>query len=133
MQTLKQKKQSEDATNPFFSDLFAKCSGTDDREQEWRKAIVHVGGGLEPMRFPVYESLFLINTQSQKLLHLLEETSRRYDVFDEQLPFFRSMIQCVRAGASQEIVSLMNDVEVTEEWLFERLRLSEQKKLQERD
>ena len=133
MQTLKQKKQSEDATNPFFSDLFAKCSGTDDREQEWRKAIVHVGGGLEPMRFPVYESLFLINTQSQKLLHLLEETSRRYDVFDEQLPFFRSMIQCVRAGASQEIVSLMNDVEVTEEWLFERLRLSEQEKLQERD
>jgi hypothetical protein len=133
MQTLKQKKKSGDATNPFFSDLFAKCSGTDDREQEWRKAIVHVGGGLEPMRFPVYESLFLINSQSQKLLHLLEETSRRYDVFDEQLPFFRSMIQCVRAGASQEIVSLMNDVEVTEEWLFERLRLSEQEKLQERD
>ncbi len=31
---------------------------------------------------------------------------------------FRSMIQCVRAGASQEIVSLMNDVEITEEWIF---------------
>jgi hypothetical protein len=133
MQTLKQKKQSEDATNPFFSDLFAKCSGTDDREQQWRKTIAHVGGGLEPMRFPVYEPLFLINTQSQKLLDLLEETSHRYGLFDEQLPFFRSMIQCVRAGASQEIVSLMNDVETTEEWLFEQLRLSEQEKLQERD
>jgi hypothetical protein len=43
------------------------------------------------------------------------------------------MIQYVRAGASQEIVSLMNDVEVTEEWLFERLRLNEEEKLQERD
>jgi hypothetical protein len=133
MHILKQEKQSDDAANPFFSELFAKRSGTDDREQQWRKAIAHVGGGLEPMRFPVYESLFLINTQSQKLLHLLEETSQRYDVFDEQLPFFRSMIQCVRAGASQEIVSLMNDVEITEEWLFERLRLNEQEKLQERD
>lgn len=133
MPTLKQKKKSEDATNPFFSDLFAKCSGTDDREQEWRKAIVHVGGGLEPMRFPLYESLFLINTQSQKLLHLLEETSHRYGVFDKQLPFFRFMIQSVRAGASHEIVSLMNDVEVTEAWLFERLRMNEEKKLQESD
>jgi hypothetical protein len=133
MQTLKQKKQSEDATNPFFSDLFAKCSGTDDREQQWRKAIAHAGGGLEPIRFPIYECLFLINTQSQKLLNLLEETSQRYGVFEEQLPFFRSMIQCVRAGASQEIVSFMNDVEITEEWLFERLRLNEEEQLQERD
>ncbi len=133
MQNLKQKKQSEDATNPLFLELFAKCSGTDDREQEWRRAIAHVGGGMEPMRFPAYESLFLINVQSQKLLSLLEEASHRSGVFDEQLPFFRSMIQCVRAGASHEIVSLMNDVEITEEWLFERLRLREQEKLQERD
>jgi hypothetical protein len=56
MQNLKQKKQSEDATNPLFLELFAKCSGTDDREQEWRRAIAHVGGGMEPMRFPAYES-----------------------------------------------------------------------------
>jgi hypothetical protein len=69
------KSNAETLRTRFFSELFAKCSGADDREQQWRKAIAHVGGGLEPMRFPVYECLFLINTQSQKLLNLLEETS----------------------------------------------------------
>jgi hypothetical protein len=65
MRTLKHKKQSGDATAPSFSELFAKCSGTDNREQQWRMAIAHVGSGLEPMRFPEYECLFLINTQSE--------------------------------------------------------------------
>jgi hypothetical protein len=41
------------------------------------------------------------------------------------------LIQCVRAGASQDIVSFMNDVELTEEWLFERLRVNEERKFRD--
>jgi hypothetical protein len=41
------------------------------------------------------------------------------------------LIQTVRAGASQDIVSFMNDVELTEEWLFERLRANEERKFRD--
>jgi hypothetical protein len=41
------------------------------------------------------------------------------------------LIQGVRAGASQGIVSFMNDVELTEEWLFERLRVNEEWKFRD--
>jgi hypothetical protein len=68
---------------------------------------------------------------SQKLVDLLEELSNRYAVEHDSVVYYQSLIQCVRAGASQDIVSFMNDVELTEEWLFERLRVSEEKKFRD--
>jgi hypothetical protein len=41
------------------------------------------------------------------------------------------LIQGVRASASQDIVAFMNDVELTEEWLFERLRVNEERKFRD--
>lgn len=120
-------------TNPFFLELFRKRSEDDDRERQWHRAIAHAGEGSEPLRFPVYECLYLINVHSQKLVDLLDEACNKFGVVHEQSAHFQSLIQYVRAGASQEIVELMNDVEVTEEWLFERLRVNEEHELHDPD
>jgi hypothetical protein len=66
----------------------------------------------------------LINVYSQKVIDLLDEARNRFGVEHEALVHYQSLIQCVRAGASQDIVSFMNDVELTEEWLFERQRIN---------
>jgi hypothetical protein len=104
-------------TNPFFLELFRDHSESDERERIWHTAMLHAGEGAPPLRFPVYECLYLINMHSQKLVDLLGELSNRFAVEHDSVAYYQSLIQCVRAGASQDIVSFMNDVELTEEWL----------------
>ena len=118
-------------TNPFFLELFRDRSERDERERLWHTAMAHAGEGTPPLRFPVYECLYLINMHSQKLVDLLGELSNRFAVEHDSVAYYQSLIQCVRAGASQDIVSFMNDVELTEEWLFERLRINEEKKFRD--
>jgi hypothetical protein len=118
-------------TNPFFLELFRDRSESDERERLWHTAMAHAGEGTPPLRFPVYECLYLINVYSQRLVDLLDEACNRFGVQHESLLHYQSLIQCVRAGASQDIVSFMNDVELTEEWLFERLRISEERKFRD--
>ena len=117
--------------NPFFLELFRGRSETDEPERLWHSAMVHAGEGTPPLRFPVYECLYLINMHSQKLVDLLEEVSNRFGFEYDSGAYYQSLIQCVRAGASQDIVSFMNDVELTEEWLFERMRVNEEKKFRD--
>jgi hypothetical protein len=49
----------------------------------------------------------------------------------ESTAHYQSLIQSVRANASQDILSFMNGVELTESWLFERLRGSEETSLRD--
>jgi len=120
-------------TNPFFLDLFRDRSDSDERERSWRIAMVHAGEGAPPLRFPVYENLYLINLHAQKLMDLLWEMSDKYGIDSEYLEYHQSLIQLVRAGASQSIAAFMSDVEVTDEWLFERQRLREEDKFRDPD
>jgi len=118
-------------TNPFFLELFRDHSEFDERERQWHTAMAHAGEGIPPLRFPVYECLYLINVHAQKLVDLLDEVSNRFGIEHQSLVHYQSLIQCVRAGASQDIVAFMNDVELTEEWLFERLRLDEERRFRD--
>ena len=118
-------------TSPFFLELFRDRSESDERERLWHTAMAHAGEGTPPLRFPVYECLYLINVYSQKIIDLLDEACNRFGVEHEALVYYQSLIQGVRAGASQDIVSFMNDVELTEEWLFERLRINEERKFRD--
>lgn len=118
-------------TNPFFLEFFRDRSESDERERLWHTAMAHAGEGTPPLRFPVYECLYLINVYSQKIIDLLDEACNRFGVEHEALVHYQSLIQCVRAGASQDIVSFMNDVELIEEWLFERLRINEERKFRD--
>jgi hypothetical protein len=127
----KQDRASGCEINPFFLELFRDRSDSDERERLWHIAMAHAGEGTPPLRFPVYECLYLINVYSQKLVDLLDEACNRFGVEHESLVHYQSLIQGVRAGASQDIVSFMNDVELTEEWLFERLRVNEERKFRD--
>jgi hypothetical protein len=127
----KQNRASGCETNPFFLELFRDRPDSDERERLWHIAMAHAGEGTPPLRFPVYECLYLINVYSQKLVDLLDEACNRFGVEHESLVQYQSLIQGVRAGASQDIVSFMNDVELTEEWLFERLRINEERKFRD--
>ena len=131
MAVSKQTRASGCETDPFFLELFRDRSESDERERQWHTAMAHAGEGTPPLRFPVYECLYLINVHSQKLVDLLDEACNRFGVEHESLVYYQSLIQCVRAGASQDIVSFMNDVELTEEWLFERQRVNEERKFRD--
>lgn len=118
-------------TNPFFLELFRSGPEFEERERTWHLAMAHAGEGNPPLRFPVYETLYLINIYSQKLVDLLEEMSNRFGIDPESREYHLSLIQMVRAVASQSITEHMNDVEITEEWLFERLWMREERKLRD--
>jgi hypothetical protein len=119
-------------TNPFFLDAFRdNADPNDDRERMWNAAMSHAGEGNPPLRFPVYGSLYLINIYCQKLVDPLDEACNRFSVRKDCLTLYQSLIQYVRAGASQDILDLMNDVEITEEWLFEKLRRNEERELRD--
>jgi hypothetical protein len=118
-------------TNPFFLELFRAHSESDERERHWHKAMAHAGEGDPPLRFPGYECLYRINVYAQKLVDLLDEASTRFGVEHESVAYYQSLIQSVRAGASQDIVSFMNGVELTEAWLFEQSRKCEETKFRD--
>ena len=120
-------------TNPFFLELFRDRSDSDERERLWHTAMVHAGEGTLPVRFPVYETLYLINLHAQKLVDLLHEMTDRFGIDTESLDYHQSLIQLVRAGASQSIAAFMNDVEITDEWLYDRLRVKEENDLRDPD
>lgn len=120
-------------TNAFFLELFRDHSDSDERERSWHTAMTHAGEGTLPIRFPVYETLYLINVHAQKLVDLLFEMAGRFGIDAESLEYHQSLIQLVRAGASQSIAAFMNDVELTDEWLFERLRVKEENELRDPD
>ena len=118
-------------TNPFFLELFRDRSEPDERERMWQTAMARAGEGTPPLRFPVYETLYLINLYSQKLVDLLEDASKRFGIDRESHDYRQSMIQMVRSETSQGITEYMNEVEMTDEWLFERLWRKEQLKLRD--
>jgi hypothetical protein len=64
--------------NPFFLELFRDLS--DSGERTWHTAMAHAGEGIPPLRFPVYETLYLINVHAQKLVDLMEELSSRFGI-----------------------------------------------------
>lgn len=133
MATSKDTRASGCEPSPFFLELFRGLSNPGERERAWHTAMAHAGEGTPPLRFPVYETLYLINVHAQKLVDLLEEVSSRFGLEQESAEYHQSLIQSVRAAASQSIAAHMNDVEITEEWLFERQRVNEDSKLRDPD
>ena len=119
--------------NLFFLELFRNLCDSGERERTWHTAMAHAGEGTPPLRFPVHETLYLINVHAQKLVDLLEEVSSQFGIDHESLAYHQTLIQFVRALTSQSIAAHMNDVEITEEWLFERRRVGEEEKLRDPD
>ena len=119
-------------TNQRIQKLFRNSLGpSDDREQEWRKAIQHTG--TPPLRFPIYEDLYLLNVYSQRLVDLIKEITGKFGICPKDSLYHESLIQQVRAGVTSDILGHMHGVEITEDWLFGALRKEEEKSFRDPD
>jgi hypothetical protein len=120
-------------TNKLFQTFFNNSQVSDERERAWKEAVRHAGTGTPPLRFPVYEHVYLLNVYAQKLVDLLNEVGAQFGFNREVSLYHQSLIQYVRAGASQELLGSMAEIELTETWLFQSLRHFEEKKLYDPD
>jgi hypothetical protein len=115
--------------NPFFLKLFGNSRVSEERERAWHDTVRHAGTGSPPLRFPAYEHLYLLNVYAQKMVELLEDLGGKFSINREPMLYRQSLIQYVRASASQDIVDFMSGVELTEAWLFENQRRKEENSL----
>ena len=133
MAVSKHSRASDSGPNPFFLELFRDLSDSGERERSWHIAMAHGGEGTPPLRFPVYEHLYLLNVYAQKMAELLEDVSRKFAINSESLPYYQSLIQYVRASASHGLIDLMAGVEQTEAWLHQSQQRVEEEKLRDPD
>ena len=133
MAASKDTRRSAPDTNPFFLKLFRNSSVSKERERIWHDAVQHAGAGDPPLRFPVYEDLYLLNVYAQKMVELLEDLSRKFAINSESLPYYQSMLQYLRASASHGLIDFMARVEETEAWLHQSQQRLEEAKLRDPD
>ena len=88
---------------------------------------------MPPLRFPMYEDLYLLNVFAQSMVDQLNEITCKYSLNQEVSTYHQCLIQYVRASVSQEIVECMAAIEHTDAWLFESQRKVEEKNLRDPD
>ena len=93
-----------------------------EQRKIWKAAVRGSERQNAPLRFSLYEQLYLLNLHSQKLVELLKEVDKGFDLFGGLSAYYQSQIQEVRSLASQNIVEFMNDIEITDSVLFAALR-----------
>jgi hypothetical protein len=133
MAVSKNTRRSVPDTNALFQTFFQNSQVSREREREWQEAVRHAGTGTPPLRFPVYEDLYFLNVYAQRMVDLLHEIASKFSLSQESCLYHESLVQYVRASASQELSSAMAGIEQTEEWLFESQRRVEEKKLHDPD
>jgi hypothetical protein len=133
MAVSKNTRRSDPDTNELFQSFFQNSQVSEERKQAWHDAVRHAGTGTPPLRFPVYEHLYLLNIYAQKMVDLLKEVNSRFGLNREVSLYHQSLIQYVRAASSRELLDSMSEIEHTEAWLFQSQRHVEEKKLYDPD
>jgi hypothetical protein len=133
MAVSKNTRRSVPDTNAVFQKFFQNSQVSDERERAWHQAVRHAGGGMPPLRFPVYEDLYLLNVYAQSMVDQLNEITGKYSLDQEVSTYHQCLIQYVRASVSQDIVEFMAGIEHTDAWLFESQRKVEEKNLRDPD
>jgi hypothetical protein len=133
MAVSKSTRSPESDTSQRIQKIFLDSQVSAEREREWREAIRHAGSGDLPLRFPVYEHLYLLNVYTGKLVDLLKEMGSEFGIGQEDLLYHQFLIAQVRSSISCDVVEYMAGVEHTDAWIFESLRRMEEKKLREPD
>lgn len=85
------------------------------------------------MRFPVYDHLYQLNVCAQRMVELLEEFSSKFSMNREPMLYRQSLIQYVRVATRHDVVEFMSGIELTEGWLFESQRRTEEDRLRDPD
>lgn len=133
MAVSKSTRRSPSNTNQVIDEFFRKSQISDERERIWRQAVRHAESGAPPLRFPVYEHLYLVNVSAQKLVDLLREISGRFGIDKEQSLYHQLLIQGVRSTISRQVVEHMARVEHVDAWQFEGQRRIQEKKFEDPD
>jgi hypothetical protein len=120
-------------TSKYIQKLFHESQVSKERELEWREAIRHAETSDVPLRFPVYECLYLLNIYTHKLVDLLKEIGGKFGMEQEDSLYHQFLIEQVRSAVSYDVLGHMAGVEQTDSWLFESLRRVEEKKLRQPD
>jgi hypothetical protein len=128
MAVSKNTRRSVTDTNQLFQSFFQNSHVSEEREREWNQAVRYAGTGTPPLRFPVYEHLYLVNVRAQKMIDLLKEVTSKFALNRETSLYHQSLVQYVRAAASRDLLESMAEIEHTESWLFQsQLRVEERK------
>jgi hypothetical protein len=133
MAVSKNTRRSVPDTNAVFLKFFQGSQVSEERERAWHEAIRHAGGGMPPLRFPVYEDLYLLNVYAQSLVDQLNEITGKFSLNQEASVYYQCLVQYVRASASRELLEFMAGIEHTDAWLFESQRNDEEKSLRDPD
>jgi hypothetical protein len=133
MAVSKNTRRSGPDTNAVFQKFFQNSQVSDERERAWHQAVRHAGGGMPPLRFPLYEDLYLLNVYAQSMVDQLNEITGKYSLNQEVSMYHQCLIQYVRASVSLDIVEFMAGIEHTDAWLFESQRKAEEKSLRDSD
>jgi hypothetical protein len=115
-------------TNQVIDGLFRESQISGEREHVWRQAMHHAESGTPPLRFPLYEHLYLVNVSAQKLVDLLREIGERFGIDKEQSLYHQLLIQGVRSTISRQVVEHMARVEHIDSWQFEGQRRIQERK-----
>jgi hypothetical protein len=133
MAVSKNTRRSPSNTNQLIDGLFRKSQISEERERVWRHAMHHAESGTPPLRFPVYEHLYLVNVSAQKLVDLLREIGGRFGIDKEQSLYHQLLIQGVRSTISRQVVEHMARVEHIDAWQFEGQRKIQEEKFEDPD
>jgi hypothetical protein len=66
MAVSKNTRGSVPGTNAVFQSFFKNSQISEEREHAWHEVVRHAGTGTPPLRFPVYEDLYLLNVYAQR-------------------------------------------------------------------
>ena len=66
------------------------------------------------MRFPIYESLYFLNRNIQDLVVILEEIKKAPGIRKRAFDAYRVDIEYLRSHATQDVLEVMNDKELSE-------------------
>ena len=99
--------KSDKDTNQLLQHFFRNSQVSSERERAWKDAVRHAGTGPSPLRFPVYEVLYSLSVQAQKMVELLEDVTGRFALNHKTSLYHQSLIQYVRAEVSRDLVKSM--------------------------
>jgi hypothetical protein len=120
-------------TNQTIDGFFRNSHVSGERERTWRQAMRHAESGTPPLRFPVYEHLYLVNVSAQKLGDLLQELVVKFGIDNDQMLYHQLLTQGVRSMITCQIMDHMSRVEHIDAWQFAGRRKIQEKKFERPD
>jgi hypothetical protein len=111
MAASKSTRRTRPRTNPTLESILRKSNVSAERQRVWNTAQASSG----PLRFLAYEKLYRLNLCAEQLITALKDISGPLSTHHQ------AIVQKVRSETSQHLLEMMNDLEITDSMLWEKL------------